>query len=77
MPIRAFFEPRRIPLTPVAIPGGLAGNGTGITVTGPVLEGRMSVDEALVLSWIRGQPSPQPRTLIGSSYLTSPRKPPR
>ena len=36
MPIRAFFEPRHAPLTQVAIPGGLAGN--GITVTGPVLE---------------------------------------
>ena len=48
MPIRAYFETRQ---TRVTIPGGLAGN--GISVTGPVLEGRMSVDEALVLSWIR------------------------
>ena len=36
----------------LGIRGGLAGN--GITVEGPVLEGRMTVDEAMVLSWIRG-----------------------
>ena len=51
MPLRAYFEPRRAPLARLTIPGGLSGN--GITVTGPVLEGHMSMDEALVLSWIR------------------------
>ena len=52
MPIRAYFEPVRAPLNRLSLRGGLAGN--GIKVEGPVLEGRMSVDEALVLGWIRG-----------------------
>ena len=53
MPIRAYFEPVRGPFTKLSIRGGL-GAGSGIKVEGPVLEGRMSVDEALVLGWIRG-----------------------
>ena len=53
MPIRGYFEPRPFAwMTSVKIPAGLGGN--GIRVEGPVLEGRMSVDEALVLDWIRG-----------------------
>ena len=52
MAIRAYFDRPTFPLTAATtLRGGLAGN--GITVHGPVLEGRMSVDEALVLSWIR------------------------
>ena len=52
MPIRGYFEPRPFAwMTSVKIPGGLGGN--GIRVEGPVLEGRMSFDEALVLDWIR------------------------
>ena len=53
MPIRGYFEPRPFAwMTSVKIPAGLGGN--GIRVEGPVLEGRMSVDDALVLDWIRG-----------------------
>ena len=50
MPIRGYFGPVR-PV--VNLRGGFAGS--GITVNGPVLEGKMSVDEAMVLSWIRGR----------------------
>ena len=50
MAIRGYFEPVRDPLCqllpPVSIPGGLAGK---------VLEEQISVDEALVLDWIRGR----------------------
>ena len=53
MAIRGYFEPVRFPLTAVTLRNGLAGS--GISVEGPVLEGRRSVDEALVLSWIRGR----------------------
>ena len=52
MAIRGYFEPRRFPLHKISIPGGIAGG--GIRGEGSVLEGRMSVEEALVLSWIRG-----------------------
>ena len=53
MPIRAYFEPRPMGWRPegTLLKGGLGG---GIAVTGPVLEGRMSVEEAIVLSRIRG-----------------------
>ena len=50
MPIRGYFGPVR-PV--VNLRGGFAGS--GITVSVPVLEGKMGVDEAMVLSWIRGR----------------------
>ena len=54
MPIRGYFEQRPfLWVTSVTIAGGLGGN--GISVEGPVLEGRMSVDEAMLLDWIRGR----------------------
>ena len=73
MPIRAYFEPCRSPLTRLHIPGGLT-DANGITVTGPVLSGRMSVDEALVLSWIRSQQQQQQQQQ--TSALKSERSPP-
>ena len=53
MPIRSYFEPRPMGWRPEGtfLKGGL---GRGIAVTGPVLEGLMSVEEAMVLSRIRG-----------------------
>ena len=55
MPIRGFFQPRPFPaLNRIILRGGLGGN--GITVEGAVLEGRTSVEEAMVRDWIRGTP---------------------
>ena len=51
MPIRGYFEPRPVGALRTTLQGGL---GAGIAVQGPVLEGRMSVEEAIVLDRIRG-----------------------
>ena len=51
MPIRGYFEPRPVGALRTTLQGGLGG---GISVQGPVLEGRMSVEEAILLNRIRG-----------------------
>ena len=56
MPIRGYFEPQpRVGMSWARLPAGL---GTGIKVTGAVLEGRMSVEEAILLDRIRAGSDP-------------------
>ena len=63
MPIRGYFEPRPVGALRTTLQGGLGG---GIAVQGPVLEGRMSVEEAVLLNRIRGCDRPQ---LVGDGSL--------
>ena len=52
MPIMGYLEPRYLAATRMlTVEGGL---GAGIRAVGPVLEGRMSVEEAQLIHWAQG-----------------------